>query len=116
MKEAGEKQGNAIKLKGVSCPHCEHVNDADKITCRRCGTHLYVSCNKCGARNPRVRSSCHECRQRLHRSFWSRVDRRVGQMTRGRVKIAHIILLIVSVLFVYKVIVFFSEYQAPPLQ
>lgn len=114
MSETGQTTTPATKIQGVACPKCEHVNSAEKHTCRRCGAHLYVSCTKCGARNPRVRSSCLDCGQRLHRSRWSSLDRRFSRLTRGKVKLMHIFLLILGIALAYKVVVYLAEYQPPP--
>lgn len=107
-----ELKSKAI-TQGVACPKCEHVNPAEKHTCRLCGSHLHISCKKCGARNPRVRSTCTECGQRLHRSIWKKFDRRFKNLTKGKVKVLHIALLVGAVLLAYKVIVMLAEYRPP---
>lgn len=111
-----ERVDRGGSAQGVACPKCEHVNEAGKHTCRRCGSHLYVTCNACGTRNPRVRSQCLDCGQRLHRSFWRKIENRLSRRTRGKVKMLYLVLLVAGILVAYKVIVMLSEFQPPPVE
>ena len=115
MKESKRRE-NPTSAQGVACPKCEHVNDAGKHTCRRCGSHLYVSCNACGAHNARVRSHCHDCGQRLHRGLWRKIENRLSRKTKGKVKLIHLVLLVASILLAYKIIVMLAEFQPPPVE
>src|SRR5262245_14038480 len=67
-----EAAGNASARRGVLCVKCEKLNELDAEKCDRCGTHLYVFCHRCGARNARVHSRCEKCRRRLHRTVRER--------------------------------------------
>ena len=59
---------SAKSARGILCVKCECLNDLGTEKCIRCATHLYVFCQRCGERNPRVNSRCESCRRRLHRA------------------------------------------------
>ncbi len=53
--------------RGVLCVKCEHLNPLAVENCEICDGHLYIKCNECGAKNPRVGARCVECQRRLHK-------------------------------------------------
>lgn len=55
------------ETKGALCVKCEHLNPGNLDACSVCGSHLYVKCHKCGAKNRRVNTRCEECQRRLHK-------------------------------------------------
>lgn len=67
------------KGRGVLCAKCEHLNAWGLNECKRCGTHLYISCMDCGQRNERVRTRCTNCHRGLHLSLVERVRRRFSK-------------------------------------
>jgi hypothetical protein len=97
---------------GILCAKCEHLNQPGSNTCGHCGSHLYIACSKCGHSNQRALSRCTRCGHRLHRSVWHRWKRRI---TRGNRKVhpLHLVLLVLSVIVVYKIIVKLAEYRPP---
>ena len=49
----------------ILCPACERLNGLDRERCDRCGENLFIDCQRCGVRNPRVNTRCSKCRQRF---------------------------------------------------
>lgn len=54
-------------VRGVLCVKCEHLNAVNLEECEFCGSHLWVKCHECGAKNRRVNVRCDECNRRLHK-------------------------------------------------
>ncbi len=55
------------ETKGALSVKCEHLNPGTLDACEVCGSHLYVKCHECGAKNRRVNTRCDECQRRLHK-------------------------------------------------
>ena len=51
----------------LRCGKCGTFHDRDVTDCTKCGTHLWVNCRRCRARNPRTYSRCGKCGRRLAR-------------------------------------------------
>ena len=95
---------------GVLCAKCEHLNPAGGHICTRCGSHLHVNCPKCGRRNPRAMNRCSQCRHRLHRSPWQQWRRRIARGNR-KIKLFHVVLLVLTIMITYKIIIKLVEYR-----
>ncbi|MEN9574634.1 MAG: hypothetical protein RL514_2489 [Verrucomicrobiota bacterium] len=50
----------------VHCAECGKYSERDAVTCAACGTHLWIKCNQCRAKNVRTAGRCAKCRHRLH--------------------------------------------------
>ena len=100
--------------RGVLCAKCEHLNVWGQNECKRCGSHLYVSCSDCGQRNERVRTRCTNCHRRLHRSIFERLRRRATKGTL-RVNGLQAVLFFVGVAAAFIVIFLFSRLYIPGL-
>src|SRR5262245_27946547 len=98
---------------GVPCAKCQHVNPPGSNTCEECKAHLWVVCHHCGHRNRRFDAHCIECASRLHRSALKQVSKKLFG-SRRNIAAWQIATLIIAVWLVYKLIVFFVEYQPPP--
>lgn len=57
--------------RGVLCAECDHLNPADRETCRYCSKSLFVTCAGCSIRNERVLSQCRKCGRSLPSGFLS---------------------------------------------
>ena len=57
--------------RGVLCADCDHLNPADRETCKYCSKPLFVACAGCSATNERVISQCRKCGQSLQKGFLS---------------------------------------------
>jgi len=97
--------------KGVLCVKCERLNELEVDKCSKCGSHLFVFCHRCGAKNPRVHSRCEKCRRRLHRSVKDRVS---GNDNRP-VNMLYVGLTLVGILLAIGVLILVSGFQLPRL-
>jgi hypothetical protein len=98
--------------RGVLCAKCEHLNAPELHACERCGAHLYIKCNSCGHRNPRVRSRCGECGQRMHRTFWHKWEKKILGKQR-KITLYQVIFVIIAAYVAYRIIVKIVEYEPP---
>jgi hypothetical protein len=95
---------------GILCAKCEHLNPGSSHLCARCGSHLHINCPKCGSRNPRVLSRCSHCRHRLHRPAWQRWRRKFARGNQ-KLRLFHVVLLVLAVIITYKIIIKLVEYR-----
>lgn len=66
MPNTTKQPGEAAKPHSHSCPQCAHSNTPDSRFCNACGAPLLVmTCLHCGAINPAVAASCHQCHGEL---------------------------------------------------
>lgn len=91
--------------KGVLCVKCEHLNPSTLEECERCGSHLWVSCHECGAKNRRVNLRCDSCHRRLHKGrsksgrstrSWTGVNLWVVGMVIGGILLSIVLLFLLS--------------------
>lgn len=103
--------------KGILCSKCEHLNLAHSSKCKRCGSHLFITCNFCGKSNPRSHGRCAECDHRLHRSLVSQLQKKIFRGRYRNVSLFHIAIMVVAVFLAYMVIIKLSSgSQGVPLE
>lgn len=101
----------SLGRRGVLCVKCEHLNETDAERCSQCTSHLYVFCQRCGAKNPRVNSRCEKCQRRLHRSVKDRVKGNDGRS----VNLLYVGLTLIGILLAIVVLILVSGFQLPRL-
>jgi hypothetical protein len=95
--------------RGILCSKCEHLNEAHSSKCKRCGAHLFITCNSCGKSNPRSHGRCSECDHRLHKSLVATLKKKFMRGRFRNVSLFHIAILVVAVFFAYQVIIRFAS-------
>ena len=107
-----ERKSESVSTSPVLCAKCRHSNPREANHCEKCGARLYITCHNCGHSTSRIATRCAYCGHRLHRSFWSRVRRRVFGRN-SKITPFQIALLIAFVFLAYKTIIYIAEYRPP---
>ena len=94
--------------KGLLCPKCSHLNPGNLKECEYCNSQLFIKCKKCGAKVQRVLSQCHKCRHRLHKSFFSKLERKMFARSR-KITLGQFGLLIILAILTYQAIKLVSD-------
>lgn len=102
------------KDRGVLCAKCEHLNTWGRNECKRCGSHLYITCSDCGQSNERVRTKCTNCSRRLHHSLMDRVRHRVSKES-FQMSGVQVLIFCVGVGLAFGLILMLSHIELPSL-
>ena len=94
--------------KGLLCVKCSHLNPGNLTTCEYCNTPLFIICKKCEAKVQRALSQCQKCGHRLHKSFLSKLERKMFARSR-KITLSQFGLLIILALFMYQAIKVISD-------
>ncbi len=94
--------------KGLLCLKCSHLNPGNLKECEYCNSQLFIKCKKCGAKVQRVLSQCQKCRHRLHKSFLTKLERKMFARSR-KITLGQFGLLIILAIFMYQAIKIVSD-------
>ena len=94
--------------KGLLCVKCSHLNPSNLKACEYCKTPLFITCKKCEAKVQRALSQCRKCGHRLHKSFLSKLERKMFARSR-KITLGQFGLLIILALFMYQAIKVISD-------
>jgi hypothetical protein len=78
----------------TSCVHCLRENEPARTHCDYCGERLRSTCGHCGHSNRRGAKKCEHCGKALRASLWRRWRRKLFRK-KGKLKLVHIVLLII---------------------
>ena len=94
--------------KGLLCVKCSHLNPGNLTTCEYCKTPLFIICKKCKTNVQKALSQCQKCGHRLHKSFLSKLERKMFARSR-KITLGQFGLLIMLALFMYQAIKVISD-------
>ncbi len=96
---------------GLLCDKCGFANPQNVSVCGQCGAHLYLACRRCGRGNLRTAKRCSHCGHPLHRSLWSRLQKKVFK----RISLAQTAILVVALVVLCKVVwMAMDHFLGPP--